>query len=81
MRMRMRIYGTMSTIRKVRKELLKISQAELAEMAGVTQSTVSRWERGELSPSLDEVARLIASSAGRLRPSDFLPSTDPREAA
>lgn len=71
----------MNTIRKVRKELLNVSQAELAEMAGVTQSTVSRWERGELSPTLDEVARIIAASAGRLRPSDFLPALTTEVAA
>ena len=48
----------MSAISSIRKEILGVSQAALAEIAGVTQPTVSRWERGELSPSLEEMERI-----------------------
>lgn len=37
----------MENIRDIRKTL-DISQAELAKLLGVEQSTVSRWERGDL---------------------------------
>lgn len=40
----------MGPIRHIRKEILKVSQAELATLTGVTQATVSRWESGELEP-------------------------------
>lgn len=62
----------MSIIRALRKDVLGMSQAELAAAAGVKQSTVSRWERGELSPSLDEVSRIIEASDGKVTANDFL---------
>ena len=37
---------------KNRREEFGLSQAELAEKADVTQSAVSRWERGESVPLL-----------------------------
>ncbi len=42
----------------IRKNVLKMSQLELAVLAGTTQATVSRWERGELEPGLTEMARI-----------------------
>lgn len=42
----------------IRKTIFKLSQAEFAKVAGVTQATVSRWESGELIPSHDEMARI-----------------------
>lgn len=35
-----------------------VGQAELAARFGVTQSTVSKWERGRLVPDLETVLRL-----------------------
>lgn len=35
-----------------------VGQAELAKRFGVTQSTVSKWERGRLVPDLETVLRL-----------------------
>jgi len=40
-----------------------LTQAQLAARVGVTQSTVSRWERGIEAPSL-ESADLVLSSVG-----------------
>jgi transcriptional regulator with XRE-family HTH domain len=47
------------TLRKQKK----ISQDELARNAGVTKSTISKYERGEIMPSLD-IANDIASYFG-----------------
>jgi transcriptional regulator with XRE-family HTH domain len=43
-----------------------ISQATLARRAGTTQKQVSRIERGEISPSVSTVARLLAAVGERL---------------
>jgi transcriptional regulator with XRE-family HTH domain len=43
-----------------------ISQATLASRAGTTQKQVSRIERGEISPSISTVARLLAAVGERL---------------
>jgi len=63
--MRMRINAPMTAIRHIRKHVLGISQAALAAVAGTTQATVSRWERGELSPSLDELEAIRSEAAAR----------------
>ena len=55
----------MNAIRHIRKNVLKLSQGGLADLTGVTQATVSRWETGELSPGLDELTR-IRDEAQRL---------------
>jgi transcriptional regulator with XRE-family HTH domain len=36
-----------------------LTQAELAERAGTTQSAVARWERGYVDPGFDTVRRLL----------------------
>lgn len=48
----------MKPIRYIRKAVLGVSQGEFARIAGSTQTTVSRWERGELEPSRSEMARI-----------------------
>lgn len=40
---------------RIRKDILKINQAEMAAIAGVRQATVSRWESGSLEPSRDQM--------------------------
>lgn len=37
----------------------RLKQQALADLVGVTQATVSRWESGDLAPSLDQRRRLI----------------------
>ena len=39
-----------------------LTQKELAERAGTTQSGIARWESGRTSPSLDDVQRLVRLS-------------------
>ncbi|OLP44719.1 helix-turn-helix domain-containing protein [Rhizobium oryziradicis] len=43
----------------IRKTLLNLSQSEFASILEVSQSTVSRWERG-VAPSLDEMTKIRA---------------------
>ncbi len=43
----------MRPIQNIRKNVFRLSQQEFADLAGVTQPTVSRWERGV---ALDETA-------------------------
>jgi len=45
----------MSQLLHIRREVLKLTQAELGAIAGVRQATVSRWEKGDLEPSLAEM--------------------------
>lgn len=41
-----------------RRELLNMSQTDLAGEVGVDQSTVSKWERGEVAPSHHHIPRI-----------------------
>ncbi len=54
----------MNAIRHIRKNVFQLGQKEFAEVAGVTQSTVSRWENG-VSPSLDELERIRVAAFDR----------------
>lgn len=44
-------------LKEVRKRL-KVSQTKLAELLGVAQETVSKWERGLNSPSIETLDRI-----------------------
>jgi len=57
----------MNAILHIRKNVFHLKQREFAEVVGVRQSTVSRWERGESFPSLNEMAmiRAAARESGR----------------
>jgi transcriptional regulator with XRE-family HTH domain len=46
------------------------SQEELASKMEVTRQTISRWERGETSPNLEELDRL--ANILRLSLNDFV---------
>lgn len=54
----------MNPIRHIRREIFKVTQAEFASLAGVTQASVSRWESGG-SPSLEEMQRIRAAASDR----------------
>jgi transcriptional regulator with XRE-family HTH domain len=48
---------------KAQRQLAKLSQDELAAKCGVSQATVSRWEKGEHAPSHFHIPK-IASALG-----------------
>jgi transcriptional regulator with XRE-family HTH domain len=48
----------MHPIEHIRRNVLKLTQAGLADLAGVSQGTVSRWEQGKLEPTREELARI-----------------------
>ena len=54
----------MSEIRRIRIEVFKLTQSEFASVAGVKQSTVSRWERGG-APTLDELRSIRSAALSR----------------
>lgn len=60
----------MKQIEYIRKHILKVTQAEMAAIAEVTQATVSRWESGEFEPSLGELSRIRAAAKERDLPWD-----------
>jgi transcriptional regulator with XRE-family HTH domain len=54
----------MSAIRRIRREVFNVTQAEFAALAGVTQASVSRWETGT-APSLDDMQAIRMAAAAR----------------
>ncbi|HWL06754.1 MAG TPA: helix-turn-helix domain-containing protein [Xanthobacteraceae bacterium] len=49
----------------IRRNVFGGTQSAFAQIAGVTQATVSRWERGELEPSREEMARIRSAAHER----------------
>ncbi len=43
---------------KLRREELKITQAHLAELAGISKNTIYKAERGQGNPSLDVLLKI-----------------------
>jgi transcriptional regulator with XRE-family HTH domain len=54
----------MNAIKFIRKTVFKVTQAEFADIAGVVQASVSRWENG-IAPSLDEMQAIRSAAAAR----------------
>lgn len=51
---------------RLQRKVIRMSQVELAAALGVTQSTVSRWENGEIAPTVENqlaIARVLRSDA------------------
>lgn len=58
----------------------KMTQAELAEKAGVTEQTIRKIEHGEGNPQLDVLCALVTTLM--INPSEiFYPQTDPEDSA
>ena len=69
----------MSTLRKIRKDILGITQKELADLCAVDQGTVSRWEQGTLEPRLSDLKKIrekAANDGASLHDSDFFEDSD-----
>lgn len=45
-------------VEHIRKNVLDLTQTAFASITGVAQSTVSRWENGELNPDVEEYRRI-----------------------
>jgi len=63
------MFGTLQAgeiVRRVRHEAT-LTQADLADRIGTTQSAVSRWERGHDEPRLETLARIVRACGFRLR--------------
>lgn len=54
---------------KYMREIANLSQIELAEKTGITQSTISHLEKGDISPSiatLQKIAKVLHCSVTEL---------------
>lgn len=60
----------MGPIKHIRKKVFGASQEVFADVAGVTQATVSRWETGGFEPSRDELDRIRQAAQSRGLPWD-----------
>ena len=60
----------MNNIKFIRTKVFKVSQTEFARIADTGQAVVSRWEKGENSPSLDQVKLIRDEAKRRLLPWD-----------
>jgi transcriptional regulator with XRE-family HTH domain len=54
----------MNALRYIRKHVFHVTQTEFAELAGVAQATVSRWENG-VAPSLGEMHAIREAAKSR----------------
>lgn len=52
----------MTPMLRIRKEVLGLTQAEMAALTGVQQATVSRWEKGGLEPNREQMERIRSSA-------------------
>lgn len=55
----------MLPVEHIRRNVLRMSQAAFAEVAGVSQATVSRWESGEWEPNRNELEQIRAAAIAR----------------
>jgi transcriptional regulator with XRE-family HTH domain len=65
---------------KVLRKKMKLSQADLAEIVGVEQPTIQRWESGTRMPDLDNLnalARALGTTPGSLLDGDSVVSIGP----
>lgn len=50
---------------RIRKEVFHATQAEMAEIAGTAQASISRWENEETSPTLLDLAKIRSEAMTR----------------
>lgn len=71
----------MTPIRHIRVSILGLTQQAFARAVGVVQPTVSRWETGDTSPSLDDVNRMRGAFPEVPLAAFFPPNPQKEEAA
>ena len=70
------------SILKLARTMSHLTQAQLAEKSGTTQSAISDIESGKTSPTVDTLVRLIAACGLEMRPGLDKPDThDPSRLA
>jgi len=57
-----------------------LSKAAIAAKVGISRQSIHRIERGEQTPSLALVRRLVDATDGELRADDFMPPAEPNGA-
>lgn len=55
----------MNQLCRIRLEVFGATQEEMATIAGVSQATVSRWEAGQMQPTLRRLKRIRAAAQAR----------------
>jgi DNA-binding transcriptional regulator YiaG len=55
----------MLPIGHIRNSIFQVTQAEFAALAGTSQATVSRWEKGELAPNTVNLERIRRAASER----------------
>lgn len=55
----------MSPMIRIRKKVFALTQSGMARVVGVSQGTVSRWEKGDLNPSIRELSKIRAEAFRR----------------
>src|SRR3546814_20212898 len=55
----------MNTIKNIRTNVFRESQYAFALIAGVTQGTISRWEKGSREPELEQMKRIREEAMAR----------------
>ena len=74
------LFGQIAERVAERRKAWGISQRELAELCGTTQSAIARVERGARPPRIDTLARIAAALDCELMV-ELRPRTNPPEAA
>ena len=55
----------MNPILFIRTKVFKVNQTEFGKIADAGQAAVSRWERGEASPTLEQLQRIRSEAKRR----------------
>lgn len=55
----------MNQMLRIRRNVFRVTQIEMAQIAGVKQPTISRWERGLREPDLSHLQRIRAEAHRR----------------
>jgi transcriptional regulator with XRE-family HTH domain len=48
------------------RKAMGLSQYEVADLLGVKQGVVSRWERGDRAPALDSALKILKVTKGKV---------------
>jgi len=64
------IHSAMNTMHHIRTKVFRVSQGEMARIAGVSQSTVSKWESGIQTPMSSAFAHIRREARRRAVPWD-----------